>query len=571
MRFFNLTILGCVLLLSLLPVLSQADSSTVVGLGNASLVLEDEITKLTIYNMGNPAGIIFQPRDNRLDLSLQFGHDEKLEEFTTHYADDTMGTFLLPESKIHYDWDPSTPNTYESATQTTTTRYYYYYNVDSKGNTLLPDTIYSWRTTRTFLGLLPLKQSLYQGVLAWPTENLGIQFIPQVSYQKVVSNDSDRLSPTSWQNGGTIRCAYEVFKNASLGVGLTGTQSVWNYSGREDQSRFTGLQAGLGYRLVEVFDPEDRLTLGLSFEGALENQSTHAHDLSTLDFPQVSSYTQLNRPVRSAFQGVYHYKKVMDVGLNLAYKYDDNTLAWSGRDYVASALRNVDYELEFRVRLPMVREDDLRFGVTFNNQSFDHPYPNGSLELLDTSTLGFQDPITTFTSGIGIGTAIVPSEGSIFSLEYRLGSSKSRQANMEETLADSGYALFSFGVQYQLLPGLFLRTSYVDQRVAYESYEKILAHQIITQKDPSGVETILVDKYYTAGENLLTYSTYTRSFRFGVGVEKGPWKINLTGNYSKITHSPEGWDIPEKPIALDKVNKDKSENLSGMLSLTWMY
>jgi len=74
-------------------------------------------------------------------------------------------------------------------------------------------------------------------------------------------------------------------------------------------------------------------------------------------------------PWKVQVQGLYNYHSVMDVGLVIGYQEQKHyqSLAWDGSpataSYLDSTLSNLDYALSFRVRLPMVREDDLRFGV----------------------------------------------------------------------------------------------------------------------------------------------------------------------------------------------------------------
>ncbi|MBN1594899.1 hypothetical protein JW933_03135 [candidate division FCPU426 bacterium] len=549
-----------------------ADDATVAALGNPQYTLEDESSVLSLFTLGNPAGIAFLTPANRLDLSLQGSQRVEINEFTTRPEDQAVRLVPKPSSTrtvILYSYDA------DGNTTTIETKYeylyYYFSNLDADGNTLLPNTVYSWKRA-TLGGALASGPSLYQGVMLWPDDTIGLQFVPLGSWQALSSADEkDRLD--YWQAGGMFRGAYRLSPAFALGAGFKGVQSAGLEAIREDRTSSNILESGLACRLSEVFTSEDHLDFGLTLQGGLETRETAAEDPAAIDPPLADWLKEKRRPFFATWNGLYAYKTLMDISLQLKYEYKDAFLEWAEEDRLSLALRNLDYELQFRVRLPMAREDDLRFGVSFHNHGIDHPYPVGTLEVLDADTLALQKPIRTSSSGIGIGLALVPGEGSLISLEYQLGSCKTRQETVEQTLADSGFSSFSLGAQYQVLQGLYVRASYMDQRLSYESIRYKLLEQTTTTRtlvNDSLTDTV-VEYDYFQDPYLLTESVSTRSFRFGVGIEEPSWKLNLTVAITNLAYTPSGWNIPEKPLVLDNVNKNADQRLEGMLGLTWMY
>jgi len=559
MHRFKQIVLGSLMMVSLPLSYVYADYATVQTLGETTLVLEDETTQLSLFNLGNPAGAAFLPEQNRLDLLLKAGQLVEVSEFTT-----------FPESEaIQYD---SSNNTI-------------YANVDPAGNTLLPDTVYSRKTGTLFAGLNDLSTTGFGGYLTWLSPKIIFQVVPQTNLELISSTDKN--SDTSCLNGGgKLRAAWQLLPDIAVGSGIsiyTTQKSSWDSnalaaylnsistegsvftSATDSRSLSLALEAGLAWKLAEIFDPDDMMEVGLYLQGAKISSANELHlDTGVTNNSLFGNYTTLAYPWEVRLQGVYSYKSVMDIALVTGYQARETYLAWntnvvnnSGQtspDYLYSDLRNLLYELSFRVRLPMVRNDDLRFGVVFNNQGTEHPYATGQLELFDLNTLSLLPEIKTASSSIGIGTAIVPDEGSIIALEYRLGSSKSRDssetASWDDYLANSGFMRFAFGAQYRVIKGLFLRFGFTDQRVTYESKEEAT----------------------NSGEQeLVTEITNTSSIRAGVGVSDGPFRINLTAIIERITHSPEGWTFPDKPKAIKEVDKDNNHRLTGLLSFTWLF
>lgn len=546
-------ILGLLLGAGVLP--AGADQATVQALGNVSLVLEDETTTLSLFNLGNPAGAAFRPAQSRLDLTLQAGQKLASEEFTTSPVDIIESTPNITSYVFGNTIDAF------GTTVTVAQSKLFFPNLDQHGNTLPAGTLFSHKRATFTAGFFPAENAWYQGIFTKPSEDLSLQFIPSVSYQSQQTTDQSGLDD-AWQSGGSVRAAYQLLPNAALGAGFTGLALGARTDLQQETGLQTGVEAGAALRLAELFDAEDLFDVGVLLRGSRQTDEIAA--------ASAAAFTQTSRPWLAEAQGVYSYKSLMDVALQLGYAAQEDYSGWSGQELLSSALRNLEYNLHFRVRLPMVRDDDLRFGVTFNNQGHGHPYPTGTLETLDPNTLALGPRLLTSSSSIGIGMALVPAEGSIVALEYRLSSSLSQFEQAEEALCDSGFTGFTLSGQYELLKGLSLRAHWSDQRLNFQSRPQELLKTVTTTTGglTPGVTTTGT---WIPASTLLTQITYTRSFGFGVGIEDGPIRVNVAATYDLVTHSPEGWTFEDKPADLKTVNRDLTQNLTGLLSLTWLF
>lgn len=542
-------------LLGLVGTRALADEATVQALGNAFLVLEDETTVLSLFNLGNPAGAAFRPSPNRLDLTLQGGQRLASEEYTASPVD--IVETILSSDTFCLD-NPADPTGTTVTVQKIRTSYP---NLDPNGNTLPAGMVFNRKRSTYTAGFLPVENLLYQGVFVKPAELFTLQLIPLATFRSLQTTDQSRQD--DWQTGGGARASYQFLPNAAFGAGFTGTALGVNTPQQTAESQATGMEAGAAFRLAEVFDADDQLDVGAVFRGSLQTDR-----ITGAAFPP---YSQRSRPWLSEAHGVYSYKSLMDVSLQLGYLVKEDYREWPGQELLSSALRNLEYNLQFRVRLPMASEDDLRFGIAFNNRGVEHAYPTGTLETLDPDTLALKPRIFTNSSSIGIGAAVVPAEGSIISLEYHLSSSLSKYDQAEESLCDSGFTGFTLGVQYELLEGLTLRTHWADRRLTFQSrpLELVRTDTITTTSGSTTIESTV--PAWEPSSNLLTQITYTRSFGFGVGIEDGPLSVNVAAVYDLITHSPEGWTFEDKPRDLKIVNQDLMQNLTGLVSVTWLF
>jgi hypothetical protein len=502
----------------------------VEALGNAALVLEEETTVLNLFNLGNPAGAVLLPRQNRVDTLLEFRQRERLAEFATG--------------------DPIQLG-----------------QIDVLGNTLLPSTEYT-RRTATFSAMVnDWGATGYGGVLQWLNETTVVQIIPQGQSSRTFSPEFPRQEGFG---GGRVRVAFVPVPQWAIGAGVSGAgENVegWNEPepepldlldptgvGSHFTRQTTRWQAELGgaWSNEAVFDPQDRLELGFSLTaGRPASHTRWVSDAWGFSGSGGEHVDLLALPWEAQLQGVYDYQSVMDVALVTGWQAcslyrsvtsDDQTLE---SQHLAAVLSNFDYSLSFRVRLPMVRKDDLRFGVTFDNRGLDSTYPTGIYRTYRPDGLYAGLPVETLSSSIGIGTAIVPDEGSIIALEYHLGSSKSRTT--ETILANSGFTRFGFGAQYSLLEGLFLRFGYANERVTYQTAVPKVSNAV----------------------NL--FNTETSSFRFGVGLEDGPFRLDLTTIVERVANSPDGWTMLDKPLAAYAVTQDQDHRWSTLCSFTWLY
>ena len=143
----------------------SADYASVQALGNPVLVVEDETTALSLFNMGNPAGAAFRPKKNRLDLTLQGGQRVETEEFST-----------LPEPIVWVEssssYAPPDEDDPGDTTGTTTTSFVLFFNLDSDGNTLPTNALVSRKRKQTSASLLSPEDTLYQGWFTWLTDDV---------------------------------------------------------------------------------------------------------------------------------------------------------------------------------------------------------------------------------------------------------------------------------------------------------------------------------------------------------------------------------------------------------------
>ncbi len=539
---FNLVILGTVLVFSC-PICSvEATPPAVEALGGPTLVLEDETTVLSLFNFGNPAAAAFLPPQDRLDLLVRTEQGYSVAEFTTRSLDasvivETNGNTL-------------------------------YCNLDPLGNTLPPDVTYTSKNGFFFSSLNDWQSTGYGGYLAWLNQDIIFQILPQGFYH--LNSSSDEFSNFStWSGGGKIRAAGKIFQNLALGAGFScrdgrschasdrfqldpfGSLMPGLKSEISSENLYLGAELGVAWRQPAVFDSEDQLALGLSIRGQRDFVSS-TFSFDTALFSGSASPAGLadstSLPWEIQWESVYHYKQDMDIGLVIGYQEEKQYLSWESAffqdqsEMVIAARSNLNYELSFRVRLPMIRKDDLRFGVVFNNHGTGHTFPAGRLQTTDLATLATLPLINTASSSIGIGTALVPLEGTIVAMEYRLGSTKSRQENETGLLANSGLTTFAFGAQYQLVKNLFLRLGFTNQQLSYEL------------EDPMVIQ-----------------ATNTTSLRFGIGIKEGSFCADLGAAAARVTHSPEGWTFEDKPPDLQEVDKDATFHMSGLLSLSWHY
>jgi hypothetical protein len=533
-------LIGLLLGAGVLPVL--ADEATVQALGDTYLVLEDETTVLSLFNLGNPAGAAFLPHQNRLDASLRAGQTTEVSEFTTRPERDFFGNTL-----------PT--------------------NADPFGNTLPPNTVFSYKEGRWSLQLNQWDTAGYGGFLTWLTPDVVLQLDPQGG-EKTISSTDNASGSKNYGAGGRVRGACLLGPDLSVGVGVTGwrgrtsswaggafaewlngfspTSNVFS-SAMDSDYRSLGAEVGAAARWAAVFAPDDLLTTGLTVTGG---QQVDEHSLSLNELATGSGWfgrlVSTAWPFSFALHGVYNYRGVMDVGLETGYRTEEQSLSWdtnlpglADRSGVLSGdVHNLLYGLSFRVRLPMIREDDLRFGVQFDNRGVGHPYPTGELQLINLANQRLAPVITTGSSAIGIGVSVVPAEDSIIALQYRLGSSKTRQAGI--LLANSGFNQFGLGGQYTIQEGLALRFGYTNERIAYEER---LAPTMLLQ----------------------TLITTTATLRAGIGISDGPLSFNLAVMLTRVTHSPMGWDFPGKPSTVKEVNQDLEDGVAAHVGVTWLY
>jgi hypothetical protein len=491
---------------------AENNSPRVEALGNPVLVMEDETTVLSLFNFGNPAAAAFLPQKNRMDWLALVGNETREADFISN----TPGATLTQ------------------------------------------------KTSSLFASLDDWKNTGYGGLIYWLTPQGMIQVNPVGHYQKAVSADTpDDVLGTG---GGSFRTAWLLTDDLSAGASVTVqsgqekglnleqpdpiSNSLTPLASDETMDRNdVEVSAGMAWRINTLFDAKDRLDAGVQITGA-SLASQFQRDFPTLAGPSFQPHVtskETDYPWSATLQSVYDYQNVLDASLVVAYQKSRQFISWESsafndrQTFVASELENWNYEVNLRVKLPMVHEDDLRFGIVFNNQPVGHPFPSGRLSTTDATGKQLPD-IDTASSSIGIGMAFVPGEGSLITLQYELGSTLSRQAGVR--VSDSGFTQASVGAQYCVIPGLYLRAGWVDQQVTFQS-------------DPNFPP-------------ILTQIVETDSLRFGVGVEKGALRIDLTAIGARTLHSPLGWEFPVNPN-VGPVTKDNDSSTSGLLSVSYLF
>lgn len=520
---------------------SWAQDAVVQGLGQATLAIEEDNTRLNLFNLGNPAGAAFVAKKNRMDLSFTLEPHQRIAEFAT--GADGSGT-----------------------------------NVDPFGNSLTPSTIYTRQSLAWISGLNQDQPGGYGGALLSLNDEVTLQLIPEGSFTQRTSTDSGNTFREQ-SGGGTIRSSWLLDPHMALGAGISGS-AAWESGWQEPDWRpgitdwpslflnyqrtagAFGAEFGAVCRTESLFDAQDFLDLGVLARGERQNERTLFQPTDLAGALPNSQFDGRTLPWQAEFEGVYSFQSVMEVALVAGYRNQQwfHSLAEDGlpgeADHLSMNLDNLDYELSFRVRLPMVHNDDLRFGVAFNNRGFDHPYPTGRLLLLGTDGLYTQPLIETVSSSIGIGVAFVPAERSLITMEYHLGSSKSRQDQPfgalpdAEIIADSGFTRVAFGAQYALIENLVLRLGFSSLKISYQSHGTT------------------VDRA-TEKASLITHATEVAGLSFGLGLDEGPFTFDLTVKGERTLNSPPGWTMLDKPVTTGDATQDKNQNLTTMLGVTW--
>lgn len=528
------------------------------ALGDSSLVVESETTVLSLYNLGNPAGAASLPRQNRADLAASFGSRERLAEFTTGYEGTPAQT------------------------------------VDVFGNTLLPFASYTRRAGALSASLDDWGATGYGGLLFWLDDRWVVQVQP-LGTGLLLHSGENPAATSSLLSGVAARAAWAADPAWALGAGLavTGGESrgwtqpdfaldaAGNTTNFADEysRRDSKLSAELGaaWKLASVFDLKDTLDLGLTLKGARPASTvTDTLHADAAGGPALASATteSFALPAELQFQGIYSYQGSMDVGLVAGYQHEriyrqvSEALAGSTGQYLASARDNLDYEFSLRVKLPMLQENDLRFGIVFNNRGLGHPYRNGLLLTYQPDGLYAASSLQTASTSIGIGTAVVPVEDTLLCLEYFLGSTKSRRDGA--ILANTGYNRFNFGFQYALAEGVFLRLGYSNTRVGYQAKEFMTEQLLGTETDPvSGASN--AHYYDVAVEHNVVRTSETNSYRCGFGIGEESWHADLALVYDRVSHTPEGWSMLDAPRNAVSVSQDEESSLTGVLGVSWTF
>lgn len=632
----TLCLIAILLVLAVGAFTARAQDPRLEALGGASLAVETETSKLSPFNLGNPAGAAFLPHQDRMDLSLRVSEHERQTEFTTLYP-------YWVDQKIQVGSHLEYPN----GVTTTVIDYAHHYvtHLDAYGNSLYADafgnpldpyTLYARRSGTLRADLNDWGRTGYGGYLAWLTPETVLQVIPKGEGMRVRSAEQAGET-SSLMGGGTVRGAWQAAPDLSFGAGataLSGHAQGWGqpdgfadtvvgaiantttsrsevflkYLQADSDGRTTnprayylqndqrfGAELGAVWRQLAILAPEDQLDLGLLLN-VQRRVCTYDEVLHAGGFGLGSELSTLGRreedqPLEARVQGVYTFRSVMDIALDAGvqserlYRSLSADLAHSYGTSLAEARENLDYELSLRVRLPMAHEDDLRFGILFNNRGVGHPYPNGNWRQYLANGLYASDPMLTGSSSIGIATGIVPAEGSLVTLEYFLGSSKSRQSR--DLVLSSGYNRFALGAQYQVVDGLTVRAGYRNLRTAYQSNETRIARDangqllwdpITNALDPD-TKTPVIDpetgfpypEGYVWETVTLTRSIETSAIQFGVSLGDKPWRVDLALAAETTRYSPEGWTQLDKPLSLETVGLDKDLNYSATLGLSWLF
>jgi hypothetical protein len=583
---------------------ARAQDPRLEALGGATLAVDMDTTQLSLFNLGNPAGAAFLPQKDRMDLALRVAERERAAEFTTQYPHSV-------DQKVQIGQHEE----YNSVTNVTTTVADYAHNfiynldpygnstyVDTFGNTLDPFTLFSRHSSTLSATLDDWGSTGYGGYLTWLSPEVILQLVP-VGAGAYVSSADQPSSTSGFIGGGTVRSAWLAAPDLTFGAGLTGLTGFAQGWGQPDRTpeasavttnprahyfhdeRHFGAQLGAGWRVAAVFDPEDHMDLGLALNAG-RRWRTYEEDLHaglSGTGPKVSGMDvgEEAQPAELRLQGVYTYRSALDIALDTGYQSErlyrsltSDTLPSYDR-YMSEAQERLDYELTLKVRMPMVRDDDLRFGIVFNNRPVNHPYPGGKFRQYLPSGLYADDPIQTSSSAIGIATGVVPSEGSLVTLEYFLGSAKSRQDTT--VVIASGYTRFNLGVQYLVVEGLTVRAGYSNLRNGYQWTDRRIARDESNNLvwDPNAGPINPTTGYHT-GDYTWETATLTRSiefssYRFGVSVGDKPWRLDLTLMAENVSPSPYGWTMLDKPASLEITSQDKDVRYSANLGLSWFF
>jgi hypothetical protein len=530
-----------------LPILTQAAPSAYVeNMGRTDLVLEDETTTLSLFNYRNPAGLAFLGGPNRVDLQTEFNQRTWIRQFTT-----------------------GAPNSPES--------------ISPAGNTLPGYTVLTSKTLYTALALNDEEAPSYSGCIFSLLPELMMQLSPGGSYSEAESKES--LPRYASRANALLRSAWRYDKQSALGIAYTFSRNQeagqielsplplgapLSYGGYiapgltqyqvSSQGLTQTLTLGWGGGYSQVFDESDELTVGLAAEyGQKQLASSETGTLVGASPWQADSQSR-REPWCLEAQGLYRYLGAMDIGLCMGLDAETGELAWSNGPMPDQSLADqfslshLFYNLAFRLRLPLVREDDLRFGIEFSNQGQGHPLPAGKLHQENFFGSAPIPDIETAASAIGIGTAFVPVEGSLLAFQYRLGSSKSKQDGQglpDDLLLKTGFAELGIGVQYRLVEQTYLRFGYTNQRLAYET-------RAFDTADP---DKVVVNSRV---DNISGYHA-------GLGFTWEGASLDLAFRADRILPSPKGWRFTDKPSALQNVDKDEDLALSSQLRLSWFF
>lgn len=549
MRFFYSLVGVFALFLIFLPTV-HASSASLEALGNPLLVAEEESTLSSIFNLGNPAGLVFMPNQTRLDFNITADYMSDFHKFNTYPRKITA--VAVP-------------------------------HIDPNGSTVAAN---SWYAQNSYLFSSRLNNEddyQWSGLIFRPVNNVTVQLIPLANFNHH-SYDED-LAPSRQVNGGLkARSALRLSNNLSLGAGVrydSGKEDGWQknvieslISGSVTNQLLSyenmSAEFGTNWRSKNVFDDNDLLDVGFLVK-ATQTKITgdltfDSRLIASVDNDPMVSSTTTAIPWSASLLSAYRYKDVMDISLEYGYEEAKDYVNWTSGYYgsqdvfVANTLSNLFYELAFRVRLPMVREDDLRFGVAFNNKGFGNQYHTGLIQSDNPNQLERVADINTSSSSIAIETGFVPYDGSIISLKYHLGSSKSQQS--KTIIDDYGYTEFALGAKFKLLDWLTLSSSYSNLRQSTESTEGVFSEEL--NVDSSGNTTYV--NYVSYNPVIKTQETNT--LRFGVGVHTDTWDLGLSTAAYRITYSPTGWLYRPNNVEIDV---EEIFGYSSMLSFVYRY
>ncbi len=484
------------------------------ALGDPYLVLEEDSTKASLLNFGNPAGLVDLPTGNRIDLSANADYAANIEKF------ETSGNTTNPYAHV-------TPN----------------------GQTLPANAYFNQHGYYTQSLFNQYNRYYLDGFIFHPSEQWALQLRPLAGYTRSAL-DEDQPPSRLLNSGLGVNGALKIGSQWSLGAGVTyqtGQSDGWPdqqfsdilktaFINHLDDLQTLSAKIGLIHRISAVFDDQDRLSMGVLVDGQQQAAGGDYYVLQSLTPTAHIQYQTL--PWSIGWQSLYQYKSVMDIGLQIGYEENKDYYQWTSsllgdqNTFGYSTRQNVFYDLTFRVRLPMVREDDLRFGVDFSNRDMGARYPSGKI-IFDRPELSAKaSPINTSASSITIDGAVVPYTGSLVFLSYYLGSSNSYQSG--QIIDDYGFTNFTLGVQFKLWEWLMLRSAYINERQTTEVH--------------LGGTTI--------------FNRETGSFRFGVGYTSEDMEIDLAASVFRTQYMP---------VTNTILSDTFIRGMKGMLSLVYKY